>query len=90
MVRRWRITQHLSEVTQVTAHTMGEPEIVTSTRGSECFVWDVETGMQKAQLKFSGTVPNAKYRYRNIRFVPPQLFLSSVLFYCSVRERVIN
>ncbi|KAL5249277.1 hypothetical protein ACHWQZ_G018214 [Mnemiopsis leidyi] len=68
MVRRWRITQHLSEVTQVTAHTMGEPEIVTSTRGSECFVWDVETGMQKAQLKFSGTVPNAKYRYRNIRY----------------------
>ena len=67
MVRRWRITQHLSEVTQVAAHTMGEPEIVTSTRGSECFVWDVETGMQKAQLKFSGTVPNAKYRYRNIR-----------------------
>ena len=69
MVRRWRITQHLSEVTQVTAHTMGEPEIVTATRGSEYFVWDVETGMQKAQLKFSGTVPNAKYRYRNVRCV---------------------
>ena len=67
MVRRWRIVQHLSEVTQVTAHTMGEPEIVTATRGSECIIWDVETGLQKQQLKYSGGIQGAKYRYRNIK-----------------------
>ena len=66
MVRRWRINQHLSEVTQVTGHSMGEPEIVTATRGSECFVWDVETGAQTGLLKYNGIV-GVKYRYRNIK-----------------------
>ena len=35
MTKRWRIKQHLSEVTQITAHPNGEPEIVTATRGIE-------------------------------------------------------
>lgn len=65
--KRWHITQHLSEVTQVTGHVMGDPEIVTATRSTECFVWDVESGKRKHQLKYAG-LEGVKYRYRNIRY----------------------
>jgi len=67
MVRRWTINRHLSEVTQVTAHPGAQPHIVTSTRRTECMVWDVESGQLIKQLKFSdGT--ETKYRYRNIKY----------------------
>eukprot|EP00116_Pleurobrachia_bachei_P009608 sb/3469870/ len=68
MVKRWRITHHLSEVTQITSHPNGEPEIVTSTRGSECIVWDVETGQKVRQLQFTRGQEGVKYRFRNIRY----------------------